>query len=76
MQQGVAWQARVPITDTGHFGEAWKVKQGRVITLEDMPHIWHHALFYAAAVEAFGPSKIAPDAGDYYRELGKDKIRF
>ncbi len=69
VQEGVRWQARAPITDTGHFGEAWKIEQGRVTPLEDMPHVWHHALFYAAAVEAFGARPAERDPGSYYRGL-------
>jgi len=69
VQGALLWQASVPITGTGHFGEAWSIKDGEVTTHQDMPHIWHHALFYAAAVQAFGPKTAAIDPNDYYDKI-------
>ena len=54
VKRGIEWSATVPVTDTGHFGEVWYTLNGEVTPGEGQPHLWHHALFYLAAIEAYG----------------------
>ena len=49
-------------TPTGLFGESWEKLAGgdhHVIPVQDMPHVWEHALFYMAAVQIDGPKPYA-----------------
>ncbi len=72
VRKAIKWQSRVPITDTGIFGEVWvKRRDGSVLTGQDMPHVWHHALYYAAAVKAFGEKEIAPDPSNRFEDILK-----
>jgi len=54
VRSALLWEATVPVTDTGHFGEVWIKINGKVITGQAQPQLWHHALFYLASLEAFG----------------------
>jgi hypothetical protein len=54
VKQGLEWTSRVPVTDTLHFGENWITIDGRIVAAEAQPHLWHHALFYLAALQAYG----------------------
>ena len=54
IQESLNWQVSIPITDTGHFGEIWNTRDGEVYVGEAQPQLWHHALYYLAALEAFG----------------------
>jgi hypothetical protein len=54
IRQALDWQVSVPITATGHFGEIWNTRDGEVYVGEAQPQLWHHALYYLAALEAFG----------------------
>jgi len=46
-------------TNTGLFAESWQVydagtAQSHVVPLNDIPHVWEHALYYMTALCAFG----------------------
>ena len=49
--------AHVPTKDTGHFGEMYRKKAGSpdYVSLNDIPHIWEHAIWYLAARAIHGP---------------------
>jgi hypothetical protein len=57
VKDGLLWEANVPTTSTGHFGEIWMRKGDKVIAGQATPQLWHHALFYLACIEAFGTEK-------------------
>ncbi len=57
VKRGLEWSSRIPVSDTGHFGEVWIRRDGKVVPGEGQPHIWHHALFYLAALETYGKEK-------------------
>lgn len=42
-------------TETGHYGEIYRVRSGRIENLNDIPHIWEHALVYLAAMTLYPP---------------------
>jgi hypothetical protein len=54
VKRGIEWAATVPVTDTGHFGETWYTLNNEVTPGQGQPHLWHHSLFYLAAIKAYG----------------------
>lgn len=58
VKRGLEWVAKVPTTDrTGLLGEAWMVfpvEGGRIATMLSQPHAPSHAMFYLAALKAYG----------------------
>lgn len=55
LRRGLRWIAHVQATaGTGHLGENWRVRDGRVQTITAVPQLWEHALFYLAALEVYG----------------------
>lgn len=55
VKRGLDWTAHAPITPTGLLGEVWTTTSaGKVIPTQGQPQLWHHALFYLAALEAWG----------------------
>ena len=57
VRRGLSWVARVPTTDgTGLLGEAWMryPEGGPVTTMVAQPHSTSHAMFYLAALRAYG----------------------
>jgi len=54
VQEALVWEATVPTNELGHFGKVWMKSGSDVVPGETQPHVWHHALFYLAALEAFG----------------------
>ena len=51
----LAYMARTLTTPTGLFGESWtRLRSGRPLPVQDMPHVWEHALFYMAALRIDG----------------------
>jgi hypothetical protein len=58
VRRGLEWVASVPTTDgTGLLGEAWMVyppENGRITTMLAQPHSPSHAMFYLAALKAYG----------------------
>lgn len=58
IKKGLEWVARVPTTNgTGLLGEAWMefpAGSERIATMVSQPHATTHALFYLAALEAYG----------------------
>jgi hypothetical protein len=56
VKRGLRWIANVQAAwqGTGILGEAWYVRDGRVISVVSQPHVWEQVLFYLASVEAYG----------------------
>ena len=55
VQRGLTWVAQVPTTDgTYLLGEGWVKRRGRVVTVSAQPHVPSHAMFYLAALKAYG----------------------
>jgi GH15 family glucan-1,4-alpha-glucosidase len=58
VKSGLEWVARVPTTnETAILGEAWMVfpvDEGVVTTMSAQPHVWSQAMFYLAALKAYG----------------------
>ncbi|MGH2730783.1 MAG: hypothetical protein ACRDJI_09290 [Actinomycetota bacterium] len=58
VRRGLEWVARVPTTnETGILGEAWMVfplDEGVITTMSGQPHVWSQAIFYLAALKAYG----------------------
>lgn len=65
VRRGLNWVARVPTTDrTGLLGEAWMVYPpdgGEVTTMVSQPHAPSHAMFYLAALKAYGATRYTFD---------------
>ncbi|HEX2195516.1 MAG TPA: hypothetical protein VHJ76_01210, partial [Actinomycetota bacterium] len=58
VQRGLTWVAQVPTTDGTHLlGEGWVKRQGRVTTVSGQPHVPTHAMFYVAALKAYGKAR-------------------
>lgn len=57
LKRGLEWSATVPVSEIGHFGEVWFLLDGKAVPGEAQPHLWHHALFYLAALETYGPDR-------------------
>jgi hypothetical protein len=63
----LGYMARALTTPTGLFGESWtRLAGGRPIPVQDMPHVWEHALFYLAALRIDGARRYAFDRSDVY----------
>jgi GH15 family glucan-1,4-alpha-glucosidase len=60
------YMARALTTPTGLFGESWTRVAGRPFPVQDMPHVWEHALFYLAALRIDGTRRYAFDRSDFY----------
>ncbi|MDQ3955064.1 MAG: hypothetical protein M3285_05905 [Actinomycetota bacterium] len=58
VRKALVWIARVPTTGTGLLGEAWERfpnnRRGRITTMVSQPHAWNQAMFYLAALKAYG----------------------
>jgi hypothetical protein len=55
LERGLTWLAKERVTKgTGLLGGAWRVRKGRVEIMRSQPHVWHHAMFYLAALETYG----------------------
>ena len=65
VRTGLKWVARVPTTArTGLLGEAWMVyppENGDVTTMVSQPHAPNHAMFYLAALKAYGTTRYSFD---------------
>lgn len=65
VRAGLRWVARGPTTDrTDLLGEAWMVyppEDGRVTTMVSQPHAPSHAMFYLAALKAWGAARYSFD---------------
>lgn len=58
VRRGLAWVAEVPTADGTHvLGERWVKRKGRVTTISGQPHVPTHAMFYVAALKAFGKER-------------------
>jgi hypothetical protein len=63
----LAYMARSLTTSTGLFGESWtRLKDGRLQPVQDMPHVWEHALFYLAALQIDGSRRYTFQRGDAF----------
>lgn len=64
VKKGLKWVATVPTTDrTGVLGEAWMrypSESSPVQTMMGQPHVWGQAMFYLAAVKAYGATAWSP----------------
>ena len=55
LRKELVYMAGSLTTQTGLFGESWtRLASGKVIPVQDMPHVWEHALFYMAALRIDG----------------------
>jgi GH15 family glucan-1,4-alpha-glucosidase len=55
VKRALDWLASTRVTDgTGLLGGAWAKRNGEVIVMRSQPHAWHHAMFYLAALKAYG----------------------
>jgi GH15 family glucan-1,4-alpha-glucosidase len=58
VKRGLAWVATKPTTDsTGLLGEAWMYfpkRENKLTTMQGQPHAPSHAMFYLAALKAYG----------------------
>jgi GH15 family glucan-1,4-alpha-glucosidase len=58
VRTGLRWVADVPTTDaTLLLGEGWVRRRGQVVTVSGQPHVPTHAMFYLAALEAYGKER-------------------
>lgn len=58
VRRGLTWVAQVPTSDGTHLlGERWVKRSGRVTTISGQPHVPTHAMFYVAALRAFGKER-------------------
>ncbi len=60
----LSYIARSLTTPTYLFGEAWERFQGKPRPVEDMPHVWEHALFWLSAVKIDGRRRYRFATGD------------
>jgi GH15 family glucan-1,4-alpha-glucosidase len=64
VKKGLRWVAENPTTDeTGILGEAWMVfppEEGTLTTMVSQPHVWNQAMFYLAAIKAYGQETWRP----------------
>ena len=52
---------------SGLLGESWTRRpDGRPLPVQDMPHVWEHALFYMAALELDGGRRYTFQRTDLY----------
>jgi hypothetical protein len=67
LREPLAYMAGSLTTPTGLFGESWiKLANGRPVPVQDMPHVWEHALFYLAALQIDGARRYAFDRTDVF----------
>ena len=61
VKRALRWVASVPTTNsTGLLGEAWMSyprESSPVVTMVSQPHVWNHAMFYLAALRAYGSER-------------------
>jgi hypothetical protein len=70
LRQTLSYMARVLTTPTGLFGESWiRLKDGKPIPVQDMPHVWEHTLFYLAALKIDGARRYTFDRTDVFERL-------
>lgn len=55
VRRGLVWVAQVPTSDDTYLlGERWVKREGRVAAISGQPHVPTHAMFYLAALKAYG----------------------
>ena len=66
--------ARALTTPTGFFGESWtRLPGGRPLPVQDMPHVWEHALFYLAALRIDGARRYTFQRTDAFTRACRSK---
>ena len=64
LKRGIRWVADKTTTSTGLLGAAWQVfpqgKKGRIMPMVAQPDAWHQAMFYLAALKAYGSKRWQP----------------
>jgi hypothetical protein len=67
VKRGLRWIAEVQggWQRTGILGEAWYVRDGRVISVVSQPHVWNQILLYMAAAEAYGGTRYRAGKPDH-----------
>ncbi len=64
VKRGLRWVAEAQTTDeTGVLGEAWMRyprPESKIVTMLSQPHVWNQAMFYLAAVKAYGGESWSP----------------
>jgi GH15 family glucan-1,4-alpha-glucosidase len=67
LRRTLAYMAADLTTSTGLFGESWeRLRSGRLQPVQDMPHVWEHALFYLAALEIDGRRRYSFERSDAF----------
>jgi hypothetical protein len=67
LREPLAYMAQSLTTPTGLLGESWiRREDGRPLPVQDMPHVWEHALFYLAAVKIYGARRYTFDRSDLF----------
>jgi hypothetical protein len=67
LRRPLGYMARVLTTPTGLFGESWiRDRTGRPLPVQDMPHVWEHALFYLAALKIDGARRYTFERTDLF----------
>jgi GH15 family glucan-1,4-alpha-glucosidase len=62
----LGYMARALTTRTGLFGESWIRIAGHPRPVQDMPHVWEHALFYLAALKIDGSRRYTFERHDIF----------
>ena len=76
LRDTLAYMARALTTPTGLFGESWtRLPDGRSLPVQDMPHVWEHALFYLAALKIDGARRYTFDRTDAFQRACRSTPR-
>jgi hypothetical protein len=68
LREPLAYMAQALTTPTGLFGESWiRLANGHPLPVQDMPHVWEHALFYLAALRIDGARRYAFERTDLFQ---------
>jgi hypothetical protein len=62
VKRGLRWISEVQPAwqGTGILGEAWYVRDGKVISVVSQPHVATQLVFYLTALEAYGRARYRP----------------
>jgi hypothetical protein len=65
VKRGLEWIAGVQARAqrTGILGEAWYVRDGKLLSVVSQPHVWEQVLVYLAALKAYGERDYRPARG-------------
>ncbi|MEA2272745.1 MAG: glucoamylase, partial [Solirubrobacteraceae bacterium] len=74
LRRTLGYMARSLTTPSGLFGESWsRLPGGRPLPVQDMPHVWEHALFYLAALRIDGGRHYAFQSNDLFARACRSK---